>query len=292
MASPGMIRLGIRLGRVLPPTVGYHVADVAGRMLSVRRRAYDVASLRQNLRVVLGPSASEQTVQSTVRRAFRNIARAYYDLYRAVALGPSMIQASVEFTPRAQNVIDTYFGKGRGLVVVTGHYGNYDLAALAYSLLGIPTQVLSWPRSRPDYTVQNEIRSLLGLHVTPLDVTALKQAMKTLQEGGIVATAIDRPPPPGSGEMLSFFGRPARLPVGHVRLALQTNALLLGAHAFLHPERPHVYVLDFEGPYEPESQGDRRQTVLYHAQRMLERIEQHIRQYPEQWYMFHPVWES
>ncbi len=292
MASAKAIRFAIHLGRILPPRLGYWIADAAARGLSSRRNMHDVAMLRRNLQVVLGPQTDPARLQQMVHQTFRHIARAYYDLYRAVALGPDQIAAAVEFTPRARAVIDTYFGKGRGIVAVTGHYGNFDLAALAYSLLGFPTQVISWPRSREDYTMQNEIRSLLGLNVTPLSIPALKEAVQTLRTGGIVATGIDRPPPAGSGEELMFFSYPARLPVGHVRLALQANAYLVVAHSYHYPGRPHLYGLDFEEPIEVIPGPDRQQTMRLYAQRVLALVEDHIRQHPDQWYMFHPVWET
>jgi len=292
MASAKTIRLGIWLGRILSPKAGYFVADWAARALSAHTNAHEVTALRQNLRVVFGADVPDSQLSHATRLAFRNSARAYYDLYRAVALGPEAIRASVEFTDRARTVIDTYFGKGRGVMVVTGHYGNFDLGGLAYSLLGIPTQILSWPNPRQDYRAQNDIRMLLGFDVTPLSLPALKKAVQTLRQGGIVATAVDRPPPPGSGELLSFFGQPARLPVGHVRLAQQANAYLAVAHCRKHPTRPHIYLLDFEVPIEIEPSGDRKQTMITYASRILSTLENHIRQYPEQWYMFHPVWEQ
>ncbi|NOZ71665.1 MAG: lysophospholipid acyltransferase family protein [Chloroflexi bacterium] len=292
MANARIIRLGLQLGRILPPKLGYFVADWVAWGLIKRNTSADIAALRKNLRVVLGPDVSAQQLEHTVRSSFRNVARAYYDLYHALALGKEYVRASVEFTEQTQEIIAEYFGKGRGIMAVTSHSGNFDLAGLAYGLLGIPTQVITWPSPPEDYQMQNEIRSWVGFDVTPLDVHALKQAVQTLRQGGIVATAVDRPPPPGSGVYLPFFGRPARLPIGHIRLAMQTNAYLAVAQCHKHPTKPHVYQIHIEPLIEVEEEGDREQTIYTYASRVLALLEKHIRQYPDQWYMFHPVWDD
>ena len=79
-----------------------------------------------------------------------------------------------------------------------------------------------------------------------------------LRSGGLVSTGVDRPDPTSAGEPLTFFGQPAYLPTGHVRLALQANAPIAVAMVRNNPARPHAYVVDVEPPLELEMIGHPR----------------------------------
>ena len=90
-------------------------------------------------------------------------------------------------------------------------------------------------------------------------------------------------------EPISFFGRPARVPSGHVRLALKTDATVAVAYCVLSSETKK-YTAHLEPPMDMIRTGDRDEEVLLNMQRILEELERIIRRWPEQWQMFVPVW--
>jgi lauroyl/myristoyl acyltransferase len=91
--------------------------------------------------------------------------------------------------------------------------------------------------------------------------------------------------------MLPFFGKPARLPVGHVRLALQTGAPVAVAHCEYRPT-DHSYTVHVSRWLEMEHVGSRQENILHNARRVLAVGEELISARPEQWLMFYKVWEE
>jgi KDO2-lipid IV(A) lauroyltransferase len=134
----------------------------------------------------------------------------------------------------------------------------------------------------------NEWRKLTGITVTPLSPAALRQAIKLLRRGGVVSVAGDRPVSDLDDASL-FFGRPARVPSGHVRLALRTGAVVSIAYCVLSPDTQR-YTAYLEPPIEMVRTGNREEDVQVNMRRILEELERLIRHWADQWQMFVPVW--
>jgi KDO2-lipid IV(A) lauroyltransferase len=149
-------------------------------------------------------------------------------------------------------------------------------------------QLFTLPNPPPGFQIANEIRRRTGVHVTPLSSTALRDAIKLLRRGGIVSVAGDRPVS-DLDEPVSFFGRPARVPSGHIRLALQTEAVISMVYSVFSPET-NRHTMIFEPPMELIRTGDRKVDSAANLRRVLDELERIIAAWLEQWQMFVPVW--
>jgi lauroyl/myristoyl acyltransferase len=94
--------------------------------------------------------------------------------------------------------------------------------------------------------------------------------------------------PVGVSERIPFFGQPAQLPTGHIRLAMSSNALLVPLTSRWSPERGYYGITC--PPMELELCGNREADVRYNTLRVLGILEGWIRETPEQWAMWHRVW--
>jgi KDO2-lipid IV(A) lauroyltransferase len=289
--SAEALRFGHWLGRHMPLGVGLRLADGATRALARRRESALMQTLQNNFRVALGPDASEDQVYQMARAALRHAGMAYFDLYHALGVGPESFLAAVRSTPLTDYYIDEMLRQERGTVVVTVHMSNFDLAGLAFAYRGLHLNVLAYARPTSGYDMQNKVRLKGGINLMPIDVGALRRSLEALRAGELVVTGIDRPDPFAGGEWLPFFGKPARLPVGHVRLALQTGAPVVVAHCEYRPT-DHSYVLHVSRWLEMEHVGSRQENILHNARRVVAVGEELIRAKPEQWLMFYPVWEE
>ena len=289
--SAAALRFGHWLGRTMPAGLGFRLADGATRALARRRDSALMQTLQRNFRVVLGPDASDEQVYQTARAALRHAGMAYFGLYHALGVGPEAFLSEVRSTPLTDYYIDRMFHDGRGVVVVTVHMSNFDLAGLAFAYRGLHLNVLAYADPTSGYDMQNKIRLKGGINLMPIDVSALRKSLEALRRGQLVVTGIDRPDPFGGGEMLPFFGQAARLPVGHVRLALQTGAPVAIAHCEYRPT-DHSYVVHVSRWLEMERIGSRQEDIIHNARRVLAVGEELIRVRPEQWLMFYPVWEE
>jgi len=107
-----------------------------------------------------------------------------------------------------------------------------------------------------------------------------------LREGEGVITGVDRPIGEGDAPV-EFFGATAHLPVGYMRMVLRANCVVMTGTCFYEEGEYHAVV---NPHWEPVQTGDREHDIAVNLRRVLTELEGLIRQHPEQWMMFVPVW--
>lgn len=279
------IRLGILLAQRLPYRAGRGLARLVADTI-VRFRPQMYWNVYANFRQVLETS-SEGEIRRTVRRAFRHAAYSYHEHFRALSMSPRELAGVLEIPQSFWEVVAESRERGQGVMMVTGHLSNFDLAALSMTVRGVRLQALSLPDPPPGFQFLNRLRVESGVEVTPITERAIREAVRRLREGGMAFTGVDYPTGPGR-EPLLFFGRPALLPTGHVRLAMMTGARLLVVR--VRYSRGDGYALQVAPPVPLSDTGNKRKDVQITAERVLAILEGWIRETPEQWLMFLPVW--
>lgn len=286
-ANPRTMRLFMNASRIVPPRLSNRLAWLAaGIACQLKAQVYQVA--RSNLSTVLGPGVEARTLDQAVRRVFYTTIKGHIELYRALQLSPDELATLVDVPQDTQQAIDSMWDREDGTVLVMPHLSNFDLGGQVLARLMPEMQVLSLPNPPAGFKLSNEIRSRTGVSVTPLTPAALRQAIKLLRRGGVVSVAGDRPVSE-LDEPVTFFGRPARVPSGHVRLALKTGAsIVMGYFAYL-PETKR-YTAYFNSPLEMIRTGNREEELDLNMRRVLDVLEGFIRSWPDQWQMYVPVW--
>jgi KDO2-lipid IV(A) lauroyltransferase len=174
------------------------------------------------------------------------------------------------------------------MILVGTHTGNFDLGLLALATHGLEVQVLGLADlPTGGFDLMDQMRARVGVRLTSISIPALREAVRRLRAGGMVATGIDRPVG-GAGPPVEFFGRPAQLPTGHVRLALKTDAAILVAGPYRDAQGRTVIPLS--PPLEMVRTGDLEEDLRVNLRRVTAWLEEYIRTRPEQWAMFVPVW--
>jgi KDO2-lipid IV(A) lauroyltransferase len=198
------------------------------------------------------------------------------------------IADQVDVPEATKAVARSLWEREEGTVIVFPHLGSFDLAGHAMAPHMPEMQLLTLPDPPAGFQMLNESRRLPSVTITPLSSAALRQAIKLLRHGGVVSVAGDRPVSDLDDPIL-FFGRPARVPSGHVRMALRTGAVVSIAYCVLSPETER-YIAHLEPPMEMIRTGNREEDVQVNMRRILEELEGLIRRGAEQWQMFVPVW--
>ncbi len=282
-------RLGILTALLiarLPEPLGRRMADWLAAQVARRRESALVRAIRLNQWVVGGLSASAEALDQAAQRVMQHAGRALYDFYHLFPF-PKVLTRRLRLTPNARTLIERSQRWDGGGVVVGPHLSNFDLAMQAAGYHGIDVQVLSYADPTGGYRWQNRIRERAGLHMTPITPRALLQAVERLRKGGFVLTGVDRPVP-GKLETLTFFGHPAPLPVGHVRLAMDAGAPVYVIACQMLEDGS--YVLHASKPIPMQDYGNRKESIRRNAETVLEVLESYIRRAPEQWLMYYPVW--
>jgi len=288
LGSSPFVRLGMRLSRIIPAGPMYALSRFIG-WLGLKRRNNLFCAIRGNLEQVLGPDTDPEELDQLARDAIVHTGHTYFDMFRTDSYDYVKGLVPIRIDPDDWSRVREAFESPRGTVVVGPHTSNFDLAAQWFVAQGFEMQALSLSDPNKGTLTVNRLREERGLMMTPIDQGSLRQAIKRLRTGGIVITGVDRPVSPDD-EPLPFFGAPARLPTGHVRLALQTKTPIIIAACT--QDDDGVYRIHLAGPLEMEISGDRAADTRHNAIRVLQILEGIIRQHPSQWLMFWPVWSD
>lgn len=284
--STALNKMVIWLGEHLSPRAGYPVADFLADIISHRSNWAQPRALRANLWVATGCQKNDTELKKMVVENYRLSGRGYYDFYHLMH-SPEEVLKRVEFEPEFQRIMDQAVARKHGTILALCHTGNQDLIGRAAVLRGMPLVAITAPEVFGSYSQANAMRREFNLEAYPASMEAVKKSVEHLRNGGTVATGVDRPFP-DSNYRPRFFGRPAGLPVGPVRMALRLGLPVFACGCHHWPD--HHFSMWASEAIEMLKTGDPDQDVLVNAERVLAFFEQKIRQDPIQWAMFYPVW--
>jgi len=181
--------------------------------------------------------------------------------------------------------------RGKGVLIVTGHLGAWELSSYYHSLMGYPLGMVirRLDNRRLDEYV-NAIRCLHGNHVLHKDDFArgLLTAMSGGETVGILMDTNMRPP---QGVFVEFFGRQACTASGLARVALKTGAAVLPGFMLWEPAEKK-YVLHFGRELKFARTADPEADTLAATQLCAAATEAWIRRYPDQWLWIHRRWKT
>lgn len=270
----------------IPPRLGYPLAELLGGLLYFLLPRPRSAVL-SNLRRVLGTATPEVRLRALARQVFRNAVKNYYELFRHRWTSEEKLlsAARVEGLEHIAQALE----KGKGLIIVSIHMGSPEAFMQIAPLWGYPITAVVEPLNPPallDYMLR--LRQRHGIKLIPAD-GPLFAIFRALKKNEVISLAMDRDVTE-SGPVVEFFGAPARLADGSVQLALRTGAALCLGYGVRNPDNTFYVVLD--PPLELKVTGERRRDIEINMQKLAARMEEIVRQHPEQWLMFQPLWEK
>jgi lauroyl/myristoyl acyltransferase len=247
----------------------------------------DRMSVQNNLKVVLPPGAD---LAWHTREVFRNFGRYLVEFFRmARVIDKNFISQKVKI--KNLEALQKALSKGKGVILVSGHIGNWELGGVLLSMLNFPITAVALPhKERPVNDLFNKQREARGVRVVQTSV-AVRRSLETLKENKLVALVADR-----SfgihGEILPFLGKNAMIPKGPALLSLKTGAPIVPCFLIREGTDDH-FTMIIEDPIDPPQHchGHVDEVILQATmQKYIRIIEDKIRQYPSQWLMFRKFW--
>ena len=181
--------------------------------------------------------------------------------------------------------------RGKGVLVLTGHLGAWELSSFYHSLMGMPMGMVIRRLDNPlvDAFV-NRVRCLHGNRVIHKDDFA-RGLISSMREGETVGILMDTNMTPPQGVFVPFFGVEACTASGMARIAARTGAAVVPGF-LLWEETEGRYVLRFGKEVEVVDTGDAEQDAVTNTAAFTAAIERYIRGYPEQWLWLHRRWKT
>ncbi len=181
--------------------------------------------------------------------------------------------------------------RGKGVLVLTGHLGAWEMSSFYHSLAGYPMGMVI--RKLDNLWVNrlvNDIRTQHGNRVLPKDDFA-RGLIAAMRAGETVGVLMDTNMTPPQGVFVDFFGHAACTASGVARVALRTGAAVLPGFLVWEPEEKK-YVLHFLAELPLADTGDAERDAITNTQMFTTALENVIRKYPEQWLWVHRRWKT
>ncbi len=283
-------RLGTLLVSWIPHRLSYALAGGIGwigyYLMPLRRQI-----ARENFSHVLGKPANDPTVARVARASFQNYARLLRDTMLYAHLSYPEIEARV--TIHDANHLEAALARGKGVILVSAHFGNMDMAGAVLGMRYTPVTLVSEslrPRQLMEWLVSTRVKYKVIPY--PYD-RAPRKMIEAIKRNEMTALLLDFGVTHHfdlTTVPVRFFGTETNFPAGPAQLALLTDAAIIVGYTRLGRDgQIDVY------PYPPllvERTGHRHHDLQVTMQKIANMMEEFIRLSPEQWYIFRPMWKD
>lgn len=273
--------------RLLPETwvvaLGGALGGVAGSVFRLRRGVVE-ANLTRAF-----PDRNPAWIRKVAAASYRHLGKEAVALLRMGALGPRQVEERTEVD--GLHHLREPLARGQGVVLLTGHLGNWEVGGASLAVREIPLDVVARRQNNPLFNARlNRTREALGMRVVDRSGST-KALLRALRSGRVVALVADQNVITG-GVFVDFFGVLAATARGPALLAQRAGAAVVFATALRLPGLRSRYRVVLR-PLEPPS-GDLEAEAATRdlLRRYLSALEETIREAPAQYLWAHKRWKS
>ena len=248
-------------------------------------------AIEANLSVILGHPPGSREVEEAALEMVRGHSSAWFDFLRFVLATPEDAAHLIESVIGFSRLVEGRM-RGKGVVLLTGHLGNWEIGGLMLAQIRQPIHVVLVPDRFPGVErVRRKLHARAGVTEIPVDRTIAPtlSVLRALEDNAVVAMQGDRDFD-NTGVAVPFFGREAYFPRGPLRVAMATGAVVLPSFIVRVPDGRYRAVI--EEPLVIETEGPRDEALRRNLSRYVEVLERYVREYPDQWYCFYPFWDD
>jgi KDO2-lipid IV(A) lauroyltransferase len=249
--------------------------------LGIRRRVVE-----EQLRASF-PDWSEAEVARIARASYGSLARTTIEAALISDRGP---QGALDLVERVDGweIVEERLARGKGMILVAGHLGNWELAAAYFGARAVRIEVIARHMANPlvdGFLSRARVRSGMGV---VYDEDAVRRGPRLLREGGVLGCMVDQATLGLASTWVPFLGRPAKTPRGPAVFALRLGAPMV----FVAPIRTASgrYHLTFE-PVDFTLTGDREADTDHIVRAYTGVLERWVRRVPEQYFWQHRRWK-
>ena len=261
--------------------IGQFIAVFAYYFIPVRKKHVI------NMLAVSFPEKSKDEIKNIAKNTYKNFMKTVVEMVFFPVLSDETIKNMLVY--ENENVITDALAKGKGMIFMSAHFGNWELTALSFSKMH-PMSVMVATQSNPlvDEMI-NGIRTKKGFKtINKDDKMAFRSIIKTLRANETVAFLADQDAGK-QGIFVPFFGRLASTPKGPALFAIKTGCPVVAAFGVRQPDQK-VKVTLAEIPL-PDT-GDEEEDIKIINTVYSRHLEDAVRKNPDHWFWFHRKWKT
>ncbi len=275
-----LMRIGTLFGTFLPP---FAVKIIAGILSTIafllikgqRKR------IEKNLSYITGQVATRRLALET----FQNLGITVAHFLQSPALRDKILSyCEFDIAPLISAV-----KKGKAVILFTAHFGNWELAGIALRKLGLPLAVIAEPLGNGLFETYNYYRSRFGVEVIPYDQP--RRILRAIKEKRVIAFLADRSLA-GGGIPCPFFSKVRLFPRGPAYFSIRYELPILPGYIILQKNCRKTYYIRVEEEINFHRSGDFENDVVLLTKSIAKRIEDWVRNYPSQWFVFEAEWQE
>ena len=272
---------------LLPDRVMYVVMKgLAFLVYKIDKKHRKIAQV--NLDLAYGDTLSQKEKESIIKGVYLNLLLLLVDFIKNQGISREKLMQKVSF--KNEEILADALKEGRKVILVTAHYGNWELLPLSIAAKFGP---LTGVGRKLDSPAMDEIlnRNRQQFDIEMLDKKgAMKSMIQVLKENRMLGLLVDQNTAEKEGVLVDFFGKPVRHTPSAAILARRFDALIIPA--FITSDRYPHYTITFHDPIVTEKTEDKEGDILRSVQRQADITEEVIRKKPEEWFWLHQRWKN
>lgn len=280
-----IVRLFTLLGR-LPRGLACRIGAVLGQLVMLLDSKHQNIA-HTNLTHAFGGEKTSAEIRLLAEKVFENLGKILFEIGWALRLEQTQFERYFEIVGLSN--LQAAFAKGKGVLALTAHIGNWELLTNVAAMTGYPLSIVVRPLDfGPLERFFRMFRTRFGGELIPTR-KSMRMVLRRLQRQHMVAMLLDQNVDWYDGVFVNFFGKLACTNKGMASLALKTET----------PVIPVFLVRDalgFRAEFGPEiplvKTGDKARDIEENTQQYNDIIESFIRRYPDQWFWVHQRWKT
>ena len=271
---------------LIPRKTAFKLGNFIGRILFLFDKKHRKIAI-DNLTRAFGHEKNPYEIKALARRVFKNLGQIIFEIGWSLRLESKDFQKY--FNIQGLSNYRNAYEKGRGVLLLTAHMGNWELLSIIMAMAGYPVSVLYRPL---DFFLLDRlfvmIRGRFGAELIP-SAQSIPKILRSLKHGKVVGILMDQNVDWYEGVFVDFFGHRACTNKGMALLARRTEAPVIPV--FLVREKSG-FMAEFGSEIPLIKTEDIRKDLEANTQQYNRIIEDFVRRYPDQWFWVHQRWKT
>jgi KDO2-lipid IV(A) lauroyltransferase len=260
--------------------IGDFVGDFIFYALKIRKKV-----AIENLKRAFPEKIEKELIEIT-HRLYRNVGRLIVEFARLPLLDEKVINEICDI--EGEDVLKTALFEGKGAIIMSGHFGNWELMAGALAKKGYPINVVELEQSNKKVNeIMRQHRKSTGIRLIPTQ-RALRESLRALKSNQFVAILADQSGGK-DGLYIKYFGIDSSTPKGPAVIALKTGSPIIVGYDIRKDNFKHY--IKFERLDLSGLTGNEEEDIKIITQRHTSMLEQYVRKYPDHWFWMHRRWK-